>query len=383
MEICKKRIDEIDMAKGLAILFVFLIHLNEVTGLKWTGSALANILFTFPECIPILFFICSGYVYRAKGSVLYDSIKRIKQLLIPFVGYGLFVTAVYFIKYVVIDKETLINLIDNTIANFLGVCCFNIRTGTMMYNQMQYGFVAYWFIREMFVPYLFFIPIQKMIVKKSVFTKIFTIFILFLLAFFCNKFDVQDTLKDTFNSHVSYFIVLINIFGFTALLLLGNLLKEYNFFDIGSQNKKTRMILASVSLIIATIILATNNPANYAFQYGRWGQFKEWSIPISCLGGLSITYLIVFMFHYLKQWKGIADVFRFMGKHTLEILFLHYIIAEIILWINGTWWKIYYDHYPVEKFTWSNWLSVVIGDALILAAYIFIKDKIKKNKLVK
>lgn len=373
----KQRICEIDLLKGLAILIVSIRHINELTGLAEKGGITATVFAMFTEGIMALFFICSGYVYKSKGKVSVDLLNRMKRLFIPLLCYSCFNTAVYFVKYILIDKMPFVEFIDNTLANFLGFDAYNIRTGTLFSNGMKYSFIPYWFVMQMISTYLIFIPIHELVEKRRSWVKMTVAGTLFLLSFLCNKFDVQHVLENTFKSPVSKYFVLINIFGFAGLLLLGSILRDFDFFDIESNTKATRIISFCISLTVTIIIFATYNRAHYAFLWGRWGQFDEWSVPLTALGGLAITYLGICAFHYLGKIKAVFTVFNFMGVHSFDILMPHMMIAEIILWISGTWYPVFDNPYPVESFSWLNWFTIVIIDAIAVAIYIFAKDKIK------
>lgn len=70
----KKRLDYIDIAKGIGILFVICSH-SRCSGLMWFG---------WEFCIPV-FFVLSGYTYRFKDISFVNYIKaKAHRLLIPF-----------------------------------------------------------------------------------------------------------------------------------------------------------------------------------------------------------------------------------------------------------------------------------------------------------
>lgn len=82
----KKRIECLDIAKGIGIILVIFGHSLNI------GGRLFQLIFTFH--MP-LFFLLSGYVFKGNESFLYLLKKRAKTLLLPFMGYyclGLLVT---------------------------------------------------------------------------------------------------------------------------------------------------------------------------------------------------------------------------------------------------------------------------------------------------
>lgn len=69
-----KRIEYIDMAKGIGIMLVLLSHSISMNNfIAWANS------FFMP-----LFFMCSGWCYRGPNSIQ----KRVKKILIPYYVWG-------------------------------------------------------------------------------------------------------------------------------------------------------------------------------------------------------------------------------------------------------------------------------------------------------
>lgn len=83
VQLQKKRIEELDMIKGIAIVLVFFRHINEMTGISNLGNFYTHVFSTFFELFMLLFFFCSGYVFSTKGTVLQNIRKKAKQLLLP------------------------------------------------------------------------------------------------------------------------------------------------------------------------------------------------------------------------------------------------------------------------------------------------------------
>lgn len=373
----KKRLDELDIIKGIAIVFVFLRHLNEITGASALYTAAEERTYLFFEAYMILFFLCSGYVYKSKGTALQEICKRAKQLLLPFLKFGLAATAVYFLRYVIIEHKPLLWFADNTLTNFLGLTNWNVRLGKAQPNQMEYAFVACWFLLEMFPAFCVFIPVKKLTDQEGLAARVAAAAGLMAIAMVLNFFDPQGTVTDTYNSPVPFFLVLINVFGFAAVLMIGSILKELNAFDLDDVSPKVKFSLAAVCFVFdsALVLLYKNG---YALQYGKWGPYGAFSIPLTILDGLMLTYFLVFLAHYMKKVSILKTIYCFLGKNSLYILLLHIGVAECICWIGGFWYDVYAQPFPVEDFRAVNWWITILGTAAVLAVFFTAKERMER-----
>lgn len=364
----KKRIEELDMVKGFAIILVVLRHLNEMTGISNLNNRYAYTFNVFFEVVMILFFLCSGYVFSNKGTVLQDIGKKARQLLIPILEFGLFDTAIYFIRYIIIEKKPLMWFLDNTLTNFVGLSNWNIRLGAAGSNTMTYAFVAYWFVFQLFTTFCLFIPIMKWLDKKSIPIKLSVAAVLMGIAMTLNSFDVQHTLADTFSSKVPFPFVLINIFGFSSILLIGRILKEVNLFDFNSVPKNVSVILA-VACEIIYYLLPYDEHCSYALQYGKWGPFGTYGFIIITIGGISLTYTLAFAMYYLKRFSPIKKALCFLGQNSMYILMLHIGLAEIVCWLGGFWYDVYHEPFDLANISIPHYIITILGTSAGLAIF--------------
>lgn len=374
----KKRLDELDIIKGIAIVFVYLRHLNELTGAAALYTAAEERLYLFFEAFMILFFLCSGYVYRSKGTVVSEIRNRARQLLLPFLEFGLAATVLYFLRYVIIEHKPLIWFADNTLTNFMGLTNWNVRLGEAHPNQMEYAFVAFWFLLEMFPAFCIFIPVKKLTDQKGLSARVAAAAGLMGIAMVLYYFDPQHTVADCYDSSVPFFLVLINIFGFASVLMIGSILKELNVFDLEEVPRKVKLSLAGFCFVFDSILVLLYHH-RYALQYGSWGPYGAFSIPLTILDGMMLTYFLVFLAHYMKKNPILKSIFCFLGKNSLYILLLHVGIAECICWIGGFWHDVYSQPFPVEDFHAVNWWITVLGTAAVLAVFFTIKERVQRR----
>jgi len=378
----KKRIDELDIVKGIAIIYVCICHFNELTGVNIYGAAFDHSLRSCGECVMFLFIFMSGYVFKSKGSIWIDIKNKVKQLLVPYIKFSAFFTVTYFIRYVLIDNMNIRLFIRNTICNFFAFKFLdipNLGSGT---NIMKYAFVPYWYINEILTAFILFIVIYKFVEKKNVYIKMVAAAVLLATAAFLMYLDLGGLLENTYASQVSYFTIPINITGFAGLLMIGTLLRHYNIFDIEAYSKRFTSILFTTCLICTIIHSALHNNS-YALMYGKWGQYGALSVLITTIAGLALTYSLIYISYYLKRIKLIKKSLSFLGANTLDILMLHFGIAELICMILGFWYPIYdIDMYPPEVFAWWHFVIIVILTSLCISIYFLIKQKPKKLRLM-
>lgn len=379
-----KRIEEIDIVKGIAIIFVFFRHVTEITGVQALNHPHINLLFTCFESFMILYILFSGYVSTSKGSILQGIGQRAKRLLIPLLLYGLFFTVLYFIRYVIIEGKPFIWFLDNTITNFLGLSNWNVRLNEPTPNLMLYAFAPYWFLIELFTAFCLFIPVKKFVDNKGgIANKIIAAMALMSIAMILNFCDVQGTLANTFNSYVPFYFILINIFGFSAVLMIGNILKYFNVFDLDKLSNNQKVILALICFTIDTFFVLYYNNNGYALQYGNWGPFGCLNILFTTIDGFLLTYLLLIVAHYLKKLNAVKKSLYFLGANSMEILILHLGIAEFICFVGGFWYDVYHEPYPVEKFSLTNFVITVFGTMVILGIVFIVKyNFFQKTKTV-
>ena len=79
-----KRLDYVDIAKGIGLILVLCSH-SDAFDLMWMMMDM---------CIPIFFF-CSGYTFKMKGTFKESMTKKLKKLLIPYLFFNLVMFCVF------------------------------------------------------------------------------------------------------------------------------------------------------------------------------------------------------------------------------------------------------------------------------------------------
>ena len=79
-----KRLEYVDITKGIALILVLCSH-SDAFDLMWMMMDM---------CIPVFFF-CSGYTFRMKGTFKESMTKKLKKLLIPYLFFNLVMFCVF------------------------------------------------------------------------------------------------------------------------------------------------------------------------------------------------------------------------------------------------------------------------------------------------
>lgn len=362
------------MVKGFCMIYVFFRHLCELTGVNIYHPGLYSVFDCCTEAAMFLFVLLSGYVYKSKGSIGHDIRNKFKQLLIPYLTYCAFFTFTYFIRYVLIDGMALGLFLRNTLSNILAKPNLNLPALGTGANVMRYAFVPYWYIAEIFMAFVVFIIVSKWVEVKSLRAKIIAAACLLAGSCLLMHLDLRGLLVNTFTSRASYFMVIINVVGFAAILMIGSILNQFRIFDIEAHEKRFTGILFVLCLIFTAvqIVLYDNQ---YALQYGKWGQYGLWSVGITTLTGFTLTYSLICISCYLKKIQPLKAVLLLIGSNTLDILLLHFGVAELFCMILGCWAPIYDAAYPAELFAWWHFVAVVLLTAAAIGAYLYAKRK--------
>lgn len=374
-----KRIAELDMVKGIGIVYVFFRHLCELTGVHVYGEGVYSIFNSCTECFMFLFVFLSGYVFKSKGSISLDIKNKFKQLIIPYLLYTSFFSCTYFIHYVLLGNMSVSAFATRTLSNFLANPSFDFVQWSLYTNEMKYAFVPYWYIAEVFTAFVVFIIVYNWFVEKKAYSKRSAVTALFALTSLLMYLDLRGIVANTFGSGVSYFTVGPNIVGFAALLFIGNILHDLKAFDIDAYPKSRTLFIFVVCALITVVQLALYNN-QYALQYAKWGQSGIMSVRITTIAAFALTYSLIYLCFYLKQIDFVKNGLAYLGANTLDILLLHFGIAELICMVFGFWYPVYdIEKYPQEGFAWWHFYIVVALTALLIAIYLGSKKALRRT----
>lgn len=147
-----KRIEAIDIAKGICIFAIVLAHIWRAGYERWFVSS-----FNVP-----VFFVLSGLTYCFKDDIKGNFIKRFKHLLIPYYVWALISIVIFklmfsFTRNTFSSVETTSEIVPNILSMLYG----NSRNDMMKWNT------PLWFLPCMFVTLTLVDVFEKLIFNKN------------------------------------------------------------------------------------------------------------------------------------------------------------------------------------------------------------------------
>ena len=338
----KKRVQFIDMVKGLTILSVAIYHII-APGMFRTffAGTIGSMFFSF--------FFFSGYFYSPGKHPIGESLKsRTKSLLGPFFSYSIGFWIVGSIILIAQGAETFLD----------AVCCLrNFYAGSIWNRTIQdlfswdyhslgknYPFLAdFWFL-----PALFFASIVFILLIEKVATtlpkQIASIVLLLLITGILRAF----TISLPYNLQIVPF--------YASFLILGYICRKQAVFDKFSGAKAW-----IIGILISVLTLGFSAYFGYGTNLFR-GTFEEpeplimvfeFALGTACILGLSVL---------CKQFEdtGInVDSLAYLGSHSIYLYMYHVFIAWIICRFTGFSMRYDPETMTVDTFEKSLLLAIV------------------------
>lgn len=285
-----KRLDYIDLSKGIAILIVVYYHIAQDR---------TDIFSNWCGCVMIpLFFVCTGYLTALKEreqSFKDFIIKNLKGIMYPYLTFSLIAYAFY----------SLWNIAHGTFE--LSELLSRVKDGVLLF-----GYSVLWFL-----PTLFFAKtVYYIICKNKALLAVFGVAAIVLSSgysvLYCEK------LNDTFLGDLSAFLIRI---------LLGVLFISFGAFLNGLLKKGIKTYIISLLCLIASVLLMVSNPGI---------DFR--CIRLSCgLNGLTLLsnplcffaaaflscFAVICGFYCINDFAKYLKPLSFFGKNSLCIFATH------------------------------------------------------------
>ena len=285
-----KRINEIDIARGLAIILI-------VFGHTINHSIHCNIVFKILYSFHVaLFFIISGYICNTKKNYLIFVKNKICRLLIPYFVWSILFLIPYFLFGTNVAKNI------NVISSFnIKELIMNILYGNGNLNALKQN-SSLWFLPALFSMELIYYWIVKLSESWRTTIKIMLMAFLILISIVSNcyiKFVMPFGINTVLTMGTYYY--------------LGYLLKKENIIHFLS-NKYYIIPLLLIGIVFS-IINDGVQPIDY--QYGN--------ISLSLISGMSLSLLVLLVSFAIKNNKYLI----YVGKNTMSILIFHKLIILI------------------------------------------------------
>lgn len=268
--------DQIDALKGIAIFLVVLGHSIIVTPIDLHENAICEFLFSWIYSVHMpLFFAISGFCFSYKESYGNYLWKKTKRSLIPYVVFGLIDCVPRYLFSHLVNRPRSIS--------------------ASIHEMLFYG-GRYWFLYVLFIIFVVFPFVHKLIKGKPV-AQLSALFFVLIMHFVLPSINIF-----CFGSVVEY------LFYF----LIGYMIKEHYGHKIW-HIKLNRSLLCVVAVLLSVVwlLLIAFYPSDFE--------------TVSALIGIFVSYLVV-QFSLPVRW------FKGFGKYSLQI----YLLNGFLLVISRT-----------------------------------------------
>lgn len=293
-----KRLDYLDVAKGIAIIFVMMGH---SCGFPFK---LTNVLTAY--YMP-LFFLISGYVYSEKNDVKTNICKRTKRLVVPYFGYSVFLL---FVSMLFGDVRSL----EKFKTAILGI----IYSRSYIYPEwnlsrepiMTVMNGPMWFLTAMLcTSIVFFVLVRKQ--RSGMQWGVICIMLFALACIFRRLPILLPWSLDT--------VPVLTIF-----MLTGYFMKKKNWLQVKVNGVFLSLmaIMEVIYLFLVKIYVSSNISIR---EYGPYGDI---SVLLFMVIGVMGSWLCIQICRFLCQLSFMKKGLELVGRHSLSLLALH-------IWVFG------------------------------------------------
>ncbi|MGM9803880.1 MAG: acyltransferase family protein [Muribaculaceae bacterium] len=282
----KQRIEYIDLMKGIAILFIVIVHCHIAVPEPFSYML-------FYVRIPLYIFL-SGLFFSTYGSFKRLIVKKTNRLLLPFVSFNLIFLAL--------------------LPFFNNACTIKmIKGGIFALIRFDISFLnsSLWFLILLFLMALMTFGYEKVLKNRSKIVKLAIAFIISFFAYECNteiwsKIAENDFPKSAlYKFHIMPLLILFPLY-YMAYLFRDKILCPHKPLYI--------WLLLPVALIMWWA--CAEGPTWYLECYFTRNYLKLWAVQLS---GISVIYFISYM---VKRLPYVS----YLGRYSLIVLCTHMMV---------------------------------------------------------
>lgn len=353
----KKRLDFLDIAKGIGIILVLYSH---SCGFPIFGNAV--VAFYMP-----LFFFVSGYVYKEGRKPVENIRRKLKQLLIPYAGYTLLLYAEHIVlgllKHELTKESVIMPLLGALYSR--GALYADMSGENIYFLLISNG--PLWFITAMAAGcVIFYLLVDKFLENQKSMAVITVILAAVTAAFTYCPYLLPWSL-DTASACALF-------------MLMGARLGKMNYYS-DNNKKQYNIILVCLAALVYCLITELAKPINLSIrEFGYDGILgAAWFLAAASAG------IIIFLWicKYIENFKW-TKVFIIIGKHTYSIMALHIFLVK---YLNKAYFLFHmtFEFNRTSFWYWIYWTMLFAVIVLICIIFdwmlAFLKGKfIKKRK---
>ena len=357
----KQRMVSQDIAKGIAILTVVMLHTVLLT--REIGTPVF-LLFGFG--MPFFLFM-SGYNYNNRGGSPWKTmITRVRMLVNTILHYS-FVIFILMGVYFLIRKEATVPELIQSYAAFLiskwGARLIGWNLPQQLYQRLL---GPYWFLQFLTTgSVLFYLCVDQALKSRARAISMIAL----LSSMSCVLIELHVVLPWGIQHAPAVAAVMV---------LAAWLHKENALFN--DSIRKVWVWINSIAGILIIALIQIKHPKAGMFGAGSLGEVMGGAeVYVLLVISVLFTYYLVSLSRLVEKIKGLSDVLAWLGRHTLPILTLHMTIMHILKDILGLPQLNAAEEAFAEKIEPRNALAYILT-LLIVSGIILFQERWSKWK---
>lgn len=337
-----KRLDFLDVAKGIGIILVMIGH---SCGFIFGGDYITSFYMA-------MFFMAAGYVYRPSGKSYGENIKkRLKRILIPYFSYNALLLVYFLIKGVMSGDLEFSNVLKAVLGvfysrNFLWVG----REDNIYFFKLLNDPV--WFLTAMCTAsVIFYLIVDKCLEDKK------------RCGLICTILLISTVLMSFLPVLLPWSLDSAPLFA--VFMVAGAVLGKDNFFQRG--HTAGQWIIMAVLAVVSVVLRIVNGKANLSVR--MYGNYIVVSVLIIAFIGIIGSVIGIWISKLICK-IGIAEkALGYIGKNTLSIMALHMAVFQAEDIVAGRLFGsavnngIMYWGYAVVKIAAAVFASITVSSA--------------------
>ena len=321
METKPKRLNYVDMMKGIATIAVVCYHLLAPSAFR--NTVIDHLLF------PLLaaFFFFAGYFHKPGKRSFGENVKtRAEALLVPFVKYGVIFWLIGSV-YLVAGKQETVMEAFGCLRNFFAGCIWNRVIQNWFgweYYKLggRYLFLAgLWFLPALFFASVLFFPIADRVTDSNKKTGIAAVLL----------FGATAVLR-AFKVDLPYNLQIVPFWA--AFLLLGTRSRLIGLFELPGMQGWKGWLCAVASLAAGSALAFLQEPVLNTFR-GYFPEPEVLSMLISIVFSLLVIWGLGMICRLAEESGCRVKELAWIGSNSMTIYLFHYFFAWIISIITG------------------------------------------------
>lgn len=349
-----KRLQFVDMVKGIAIIHMVVYHILAPCLAKDFVNHTLEISLT-------AFFFFSGYFHRSGKKSLGENItSRVKALLIPFFKYSIFFWVVGTIYLVASGGAPMLETLY-CLRNFYGGCIWNrVIQNWFQWEYYHLGkrflFLAdFWFLLVMLLASIVFFLIVDHVIKSKA-KLILTAAALFAVTGVFRAFSIE----------LPYNLQLVPFWA--AFMLLGSFAGNYHLFESEKLSGAKEWVL-SIAALTGGIVISMLQTENVDMYRGTFPENEVLNMLLCIAACLLGIWGLAVLCKKIEQAGMRVKELAWLGSHSLLIYIYHMFFFWILCTITG--FPTRYPEDPSAVFIAQSVLMLIVVMTLCILRYVF------------